>query len=165
MPRQSRGAHGGACGFGRGHARGARYRNVHQIKTEPELEYQYEETEDFGLHDSLYVCTVARESHEKVNGTIGAVSKWSETLKIKEKPVDVMLDTGAMCNILSRNTLQQLDVAGAPIKPSSAMLKAFGGTRLDTMGQVTLPVTHKGIQQNVTFEIMRNVPDIIGAVD
>ena len=71
------------------------------------------------------------------------------------------IDTGAQCNVISRQTYHQL--GSLLLQKSLARLVAFGGQWLSAYGKATTICQHKGKTYHVVFEaIDQDVSNILG---
>ena len=71
------------------------------------------------------------------------------------------MDTGAHCNVISKQKYNQL--SKAPLHQSNARLVAFGGHQLNTCGKAAINCQHRGRQYCVEFEVVdQEVPSILG---
>ena len=77
-------------------------------------------------------------------GTTDAINKneWYEDVKITEKTVNVQLDTGARCNVISIKDLQRLGI-NTNIKKPEAQLKSYSGHVITTKGVTFYHVSTK----------------------
>ena len=86
---------------------------------------------------------------------------WKVTILVNRQKMSFKIDTGAQCNVISRQKYLQL--SSTPLQKSHARLVAFGGQRLDTCGKVTLNCQHKEKCYPVVIEVIdQNVPNIVG---
>lgn len=114
----------------------------------------------------LFIGTVRME-HEKHIGMMASAEtehedeKWTEKLKINQKRVTFKLDTGAECNAMSVQTLNALDVKGR-LRVSKSKLVAFFGQKVTPLGRRALTRVYKGQKHQIEFEIIQNVPAVLG---
>ena len=86
---------------------------------------------------------------------------WKVTLLINNHRMCFKIDTGAQCNVISRQKYHQL--SSMPLQQSHARLVAFGGQRLNACGKVTMNCRHKGKRHPVVFEVIdHDTPNILG---
>ena len=86
---------------------------------------------------------------------------WKVTLLINNHRMCFKIDTGAQCNVISRQKYHQL--SSMPLQQSHARLVAFGGQRLNACGKVTMNCQHKGKRHPVVFEVIdHDTPNILG---
>jgi hypothetical protein len=113
-----------------------RKRHVHGVEEEESEESDSE----------LYVGSV---------GTTDAIKKneWYEDVKIAEKTVNVQLDTGARCNVISIKDLQRLGI-NTNIKKPEAQLKSYSGHVITTKGVTILPCEYKRKTYQVKFHVV-----------
>ena len=88
---------------------------------------------------------------------------WTTTLQVGDADVQFLLDTGAKCNVLTRNTYHKLNIS-TPLEKPEAMLSSYSGHKIITDGMIILPVIHDGQSYPVKFYVVnRNAPNILGA--
>ena len=66
---------------------------------------------------------------------------WTTTLQVGDADVQFLLDTGAKCNVLTRNTYHKLNIS-TPLEKPEAMLSSYSGHKIITDGMTILPVIH-----------------------
>ena len=77
-------------------------------------------------------------------------------------PVSFKLDTGAECNVISLGLANELN---AQVKPTSMLLKSFGGHKLDTLGKCLLEAKAKEAKGSTPLEfyvLQDNVRPLLG---
>ena len=86
---------------------------------------------------------------------------WKVTLLINHQKIYFKIDTGAQCNVISRQKYQEL--SSMSLQKSHARPVAFGGQLLNTCGKVTMNCQHKGKHHPVVFEVIdQDNPNILG---
>ena len=71
------------------------------------------------------------------------------------------MDTGAQCNVISKQKYNQL--SQTPLQVSHAKLLTFGGHQLNTCGKATISCQYKGKDYPIEFEVVdQEVPNILG---
>lgn len=76
--------------------------------------------------------------------------------------VSCKIDTGAQVNVISKDRFDMLRQK-PEIKETTTILRAFGGTQIDLLGQCNLNVIFNNIKLNLLFEISKiNTKTIIG---
>ena len=79
---------------------------------------------------------------------------------MNDQKISFKLDTGAQCNVISRQKYHQL--SSTPLQKSHARLVAFGGQQLNACGKVTIICQHKGKFYPMVFEVIdQDVPNIL----
>ena len=111
-----------------------RKRNIHGVE------------KDESSDDDLYVGSVGSTQPMTTN-------EWYEDVKIADKTINVQLDTGAKCNVISIKDLQRLGIK-ANIRKSEAQLKSYSGHTITTKGVTTLPCEYKRETYQVKFHIV-----------
>lgn len=99
---------------------------------------------------------------------IGAVNKasagetdWNVTLNLNDTPVKFKIDTGAECNVIPVSMLEKI---GASISSKAKVrLDVYGGTKITTMGQVTLACLYRSRYTTQVFEVVKEeAPCLLG---
>ena len=132
----------------------ARY-TVHQVEID-------EETFEDG---TFYVDGVEVESRvDCVNLKANGKDEGYVTMHIHGKPTEMKVDTGAKCNVMSLDTFKRLNSGEQLVKQKRvASLVAYGGTRIETSGIVTLPCLLKEQHLSLPFFIVdRAVQPLLG---
>ena len=111
-----------------------RKRNIHGVE------------KDESSDDDLYVGSVGSTQSMTTN-------EWYEDVKIADKTINVQLDTGAKCNVISIKDLQRLGIK-ANITKSEAQLKSYSGHTITTKGVTTLPCEYKRKTYQVKFHVV-----------
>ena len=98
-----------------------------------------------------------------VDDFCGIQRKWTIAATILNKPVSFKLDSGADCNVLSRNFLQDLDTRDREISKCASKLKLYDGYSIKPIGKIKLPLVYSDKVWLLDFVIVdRNVEPIIG---
>ena len=97
----------------------------------------------------------------------GSDKNWSVTFNIAntELPLVLEIDSGAMCNVLSRKTANEFNSI-AQIEESDIIINGVSG-KSKAHGKITLPCEYKGIARDIEFQVMdtpRNV-NLLGRND
>ena len=109
---------------------------------------------------------------------------WSENMLINNKPIEVKLDTGAQCNVMShnvyntivQNNIAQNDIAqnniaqnnitqdnNSPIVASNATLVFYSGHKIIPIGKARFQCQHKNVIHQITFQtINEEAPSLLG---
>ena len=111
---------------------------------------QQEESSDEEEH--LFVASLHTSSKSK---------EWKVTIKLNNQKTVFKIDTGAQCNVVSKQKYKQ--VCKQPLLKSSAKLVAFGGYRLNTSGKIVIPCEYKGKRIPIEFQVVdQDVPSVLG---
>ena len=108
--------------------------------------------------DSLFIGNVST-NNDKI--------EWTENIKINNKcKLQVKLDTGAQCNVISTSILKKLRIR-RKIENFTTRLTAFGGSNIRTIGKCTLDCKFENRpEQQLEFIVIENnfntTPTIIG---
>ena len=78
--------------------------------------------------------------------------EWKVSILVNQQRTSFKIDTGAQCNVISKNHYRQL--SSVPLQKSHARLVAFGGERLNVSGKVTMRCEHKHKFYNADFEVI-----------
>ena len=93
--------------------------------------------------------------------TISRSKEWKVTIKLNGQKTVFKIDTGAQCNVVSKDKYKQ--VSKQPLQTSGAKLVAFGGHRLNTCGKITILCEHKGKNFPIEFQVVdQDVPSVLG---
>ena len=108
-----------------------------------------------------YVEAVLLQSTTRKFTVLHKSSDWKVTILVNHQKTCFKIDTGAQCDVISRQKYHQLSLMLLQI--SHARLVAFGGQRLNACGKVTINCQHKGKFYPVIFEVIdQDVPNILG---
>ena len=112
--------------------------------------------------DSLYVGMLIDLKDEKYN--VNALKDdWYITAHVNNKPVKMMIDTGAKCNVMSSRTLKELNLNGKLDKGTST-LKSHTGHQLPSMGTKVVECHVRGKSYQIKFQIVDiDAETILGA--
>jgi len=66
----------------------------------------------------------------------------------------VLIDNGSSLNVMPKSTLEKLPFNASHLRPSSMVVRAFDGTRLEVRGEIDLPVQIGPHTCQVTFQVM-----------
>lgn len=86
------------------------------------------------------------------------------TIHINGEPTEMKVDTGAKCNVMSLKTFETVNGGRQTVKQENAVsLVAYGGTRIQTSGTVTLPCCLKKQCHALPFFLVdREVQPLLG---
>ncbi len=105
------------------------------------------------------------DSTSTVSSISSFPNKLFATVKLnKSYNLKLKIDTGADTCILTVDDLQQLPFA-PEVKPSSSILKGYGGSRIKNIGATSLQVSHGEKSTQILFDVVeapRGNPSIIG---
>lgn len=84
-------------------------------------------------------------------------------LQINKTPVNFQIDTGAKCNVITRETLYDKLKNTVPLSVPESSIKSYSGHRMKADGIVNLPVKHKGETFWTKFYVVDVMsPNILG---
>ena len=86
---------------------------------------------------NLYVCTIGKTKAKQDE-------EWRATLILNDKNVSFKLDTGAECNVVSKEVYNS--VSKQPPQRTRTKLIAFGGHKLNPCGKAHLLCEYRQIQ-------------------
>ena len=89
-----------------------------------------------------------------------AKEDWHTTIKVNEHNVTFKIDTGAQCNVISKETYNR--ICQQPLRKSRAKLVTFGGHRMDSLGKAIILCEHKNKYSAVEFEVLSKVSNVLG---
>lgn len=91
---------------------------------------------------------------------MNTIEKWTTNLKVGNTEVQFLMDTGAKCNVLTRDTYHKLNIT-APLEKPEASLTSYSGHSIATDGMVTIQLQNNGHVYPVKFNIIhRKTPNI-----
>jgi len=92
-------------------------------------------------------------------------SDWKVTILVNDQKTCFKIDTGAQCNVISKQKYLQLILSSMPLQKSHARLVAFGGQQLNACGKAIINCQYKGKFYPVVFEVINQVvPNIFTCV-
>lgn len=95
--------------------------------------------------------------------SVNPESDWTVNCKVNDHSVTMHVDTGAKCNVVSRNVLQRLKFSET-IQRSEAVLKSFSGHTMKSTGLVVLQCIFHHETFNIPFEVVDiKTPTILGS--
>ena len=125
----------------RGYGRGRANVRVH-FAEEDELSDMFEQ--NTSTHD---VYTVQNNGNETNN------KEWTVNMTVNNKHLRLEIDSGAQCNVLSRQIAEKF-CAEFPILKSDARINGVSGTLIKALGKITLPCEYKNVKHNLTFQVI-----------
>ena len=103
---------------------------------------------------NLYVCTIS-------NSKAKQDEEWRATLILNDRRVVFKLDTGAECNVISKEVYDS--VSKQPLQKTRTKLVAFGGHKLNPCGKAHVLCEYKGRYRVLEFMIVDgNVQNVLG---
>ena len=88
---------------------------------------------------------------------------WTVQSQINNKPIVMQIDTGAKCNVISKNVLNKTGIKTALSKPQAA-LTSYSGHKIRPLGAVQLDCTIKGQTFPIQFHVVDiKAPTVLGA--
>lgn len=85
--------------------------------------------------------------------------EWTVTLKVGNEDLNLEIDSGAMCNVMSKRIAEKFQRV-AQITQSDTIINGVSGKPIKAQGKIVLPCVYKGTNRNVEFQVMdtpRNV--------
>ena len=98
------------------------------------------------------------------NGHKDSDNDFYATLSVNGKGLQVELDTGAKCNILSFKSLEELDV-NFQLLPSQVLIRGVHGQSVKAKGIVRLPCAYKQVRHIVEFQVLDGNVNLLGRAD
>ncbi|XP_033745588.1 uncharacterized protein K02A2.6-like [Pecten maximus] len=90
--------------------------------------------------------------------------EWIENITVEDKSLLFQLDTGAMCNVISLQTLTEINALHKLTSQSVIPLRSYSGHVIKPEGKATLKCKYKEHVKNLTFHVVnRDVKPILGA--
>lgn len=100
--------------------------------------------------------------HNSVETKGKSENDWNVSVYCEGKQVNMKIDTGAHCNVMSMQTCQS--ISKKPLQKSKTRLITYSGHKISTAGKTLVTVTHKGKFYAVPFQIVdKNVATILGS--
>lgn len=98
-----------------------------------------------------------------INLDVNTIENWTTTLQVGDTEVQFLMDTGAKCNVLTRDTYNKLNII-VPLEKPEASLTSYSGHIITTDGMVSIPLQYNGHVNSVKFYVVhRKAPNILGA--
>ena len=116
------------CGRRNHYARVCRSNSQKSKPQLKELEYDSKSSDD-----EMVINSVSKNADKPVD--------WQTTVKVNEHNITFKIDTGAQCNVLSKETYDR--ICQQPLRKSHAKLVAFGGHRMSSLGKAVILCEHK----------------------
>ena len=105
---------------------------------------------------NLYVCTISNTCSKAKQE-----EEWRATLILNDRRVVFKLDTGAECNVISKEVYDS--VSKQPLQKTRTKLVAFGGHKLNPCGKAHILCEYKGRYRVLEFMIVDgNVQNVLG---
>ena len=111
------------------------------------------EPDELSVHEIYNIC--GREEDEEWNAKL--------YLTGGRKFINIKIDTGAKCNVISLQFFKSLKVDSPMMCPSGIKLLSYSGDKIDTCGKVLLECTYRNIPQKIHFYVVNKpVMPIVG---
>lgn len=130
------------------------HRQGYERKSYVKHQLELEKSDNSTCDDTFYVDGV--ELDDRCVNSITPQTEGKDegfvTLHIHNNPFVMKVDTGAKCNVMSKDAFQQLADGERPVKCSKdTNLVAYGGSKIETNGIITLPCCLDGQQHTLPF--------------
>lgn len=79
--------------------------------------------------------------------------EWTVAFNVGDKQLPLEIDSGAMCNVLSKQTAEKF-TSMAPIVKSDTIINGVSGKQTKAHGKIVLPCEYKGKQSHIEFHVM-----------
>ncbi|XP_057965409.1 uncharacterized protein LOC131155971 [Malania oleifera] len=70
----------------------------------------------------------------------------------------VLIDNGSSLNVMPMTTLQRLPIDPSYVTPNNLVVRAFDGTRRESVGSLDIPIQIGPVTFNITFQVMDITP-------
>ncbi|XP_048751787.2 uncharacterized protein K02A2.6-like [Ostrea edulis] len=142
----------------RGNSRGKYYgKQSRRQKNRPVNMIQETDSDDNDLDDGNYFFM------GMIDADINTIENWTTSLRVGDTDVQFLMDTGAKCNVITRDTYRRLKITTA-LEKAEALLKSYSGHKITADGMLTIPLKCNGQTHSMKFYIVdRNAPNILGA--
>jgi hypothetical protein len=112
--------------------------------------------------DTEELCVGAINQKNKTDGVCSTDDKWNITVDILNRSLEIKLDTGAKCNMLSKSVITILD-SSIQLKRTHTRLVSYTGNILGVEVTIILPVHYKSKQSLPEFYVVNKpVQAILG---
>ena len=119
--------------------------------------YQVESTEESSSEENVFKVENISLVQTKAKQWFANIEFLSSDKEKHKTPLSCQLDTGATCNVISRNDLSAILQVGEPeLKASNVKLKLFGGSTMKPLGECNLTVEHKGRRHLLKFQVVKS---------
>lgn len=88
-----------------------------------------------------------------INLDVNILENWTTTSQVGDTEVQFLMDTGAKCNVLTRDTYHKLNITAQLEKPE-ASLTSYSWHSIATDGMVTIPLQNNGHVNPVKFYVI-----------
>lgn len=113
--------------------------------------------------NSLYVGSIDNVGAGQTSLNISTIETWYTKLLINNVEVNFKLDTGAMVNILSLKTFNNLKIPQNVLKPTSVTLKAYTGDNVNVIGVCNIKCMKDNRYHDVEFYVVNsNAESLLG---
>lgn len=89
---------------------------------------------------------------------------WTAELNVAGKNLSFEIDSGARCNILSKQTADLFKPVSR-IKISDIIINGVSGVPIKSYGKITLPCVYKNTQKDIEFQVIERNLNILGRDD
>ena len=153
--------HSSYRGRSRGRARGNNtyHRDVHYASGS----YEDENYAGDGMNEMFVQCHVQDVFTLKTNSG-NSDSDWIAELNVAGKSLSFEIDSGARCNILSKQTADMFRPL-SKVEPSDIIINGVSGVPIKSYGKMTLPCVYKDTQKNIEFQVIERNLNILGRDD
>lgn len=142
-------------------------RRQYNQKTSSHKKFVHElEVDNHASHDdTFYVDGVEYDKPvDTVNPLMTDLEEGFVTLHFNKTPIDVKVDTGAKCNVMPEKIFKQITKDVLSVKQlKTPNLVAYGGSKIETEGLVTLPCSFNGQNYSLSFFLVnQDVQPLLG---
>ena len=107
------------------------------------------------VEDIFEQCTIQDVFTAKTNDMSNSDNEWNVTLHVRGQKLQLELDTGARCNVLSKATAEKFTPISL-IEKSDVIINGVSGKQFKAYGQISLPCSYKGIEKIVDFQVIES---------
>ena len=115
-----------------------------QKKEKPKVHGIEQDSDSPEDESDMYVSVMESDTNEK---------DWKTTLKLNGHRTTFKLDTGAQCNVISKQTYDRISTR--PLTKSKAKVVTFGGHKLKACGKTSIECEHKRKFTVLEFEVVK----------
>ena len=123
-------------------------------------DYVYDDDNVYSDNGNYDVCEMFDQCRVSEILTCKAESNdndyWYVNMNVNDETLQMIIDTGAMCNVITTTSLLKLRVNLQNVGPSQVMLKGFNGKTMKAYGTIVLNCSYKGMVRDIEFQIIND---------
>ena len=137
------------------HRKGIHSLNDYDSSSSDNTDYDYDR---YDYEDNVYVKMLSEEKD------IHRLSDdWTIKSIIYDNEIQMQIDTGARCNVISQNVLKQMKIKTA-LKKTESKLRSYSGHTIKRLGSIKLPCYFNNNIYEIEFQVIeQNATTILGS--